>query len=157
LRGLPEGSNLKKIQRILVATDFSRYSRQVTRYAFALKNLYDSEICMLHVLEPPTLPEFAFTRRAADDAMNRELDLARKRLFSMTPDAYINDPKVTRRVEFGTASDTIAAVASEIAADITIVGAHPYGTFRRKIATTTTDDLISKTASPLLAVPVLME
>jgi nucleotide-binding universal stress UspA family protein len=157
LRGLPQESNLKKIQRILVATDFSRYSRQVTRYAFALKNLYDSEICMLHVLEPPTLPEFAFTRRAAVDSMNRELELARKRLFSMTPDAYVKDPKVTWRVEFGMASDTIAAVASEIAADITIVGAHPYGAFRRTIATTTTDDLISKAASPLLAVPVLME
>jgi nucleotide-binding universal stress UspA family protein len=157
LRGLPEGRSLKKIQRILVATDFSRNSRQVTRYAFALKNLYDSELCMLHVLEAPALPEFVFTRRAADESMNRALDLAGKRLVSMTPDDYINDPTVTRRVEFGTASDTIAAVANEIAADITIVGAHPYGTFRRKLATTTTDDLISKAASPLLAVPVLME
>src|SRR5262245_4326256 len=121
VRGFPEGRNVKRIQRILVATDFSRNSRQVTRYAFALKNLYDSEICMLHVLEAPTLPEFVFSRRAADESMNRALDLARKRLTSMTPDAYINDPTVTRRVEFGTASDTIAAVANEIAADITIV------------------------------------
>ena len=86
LRGLPEGRSLKKIQRILVATDFSRNSRQVTRYAFALKNLYDSELCMLHVLEAPALPEFVFTRRAADESMNRALDLAGKRLVSMTPD-----------------------------------------------------------------------
>jgi nucleotide-binding universal stress UspA family protein len=73
-------------------------------------------------------------------------------LLNLTPDAFINDPKVVRLVEFGSVSERLAEIAEEVGADITIVGTHEYGSIRKALMGSTTDDLLIKATNPVLAV-----
>jgi nucleotide-binding universal stress UspA family protein len=57
-----------------------------------------------------------------------------------------------RIVEIGTPGDTIADIAFELAADLTILGTHEYGMIHTHLLGTTTDRLLAKTSTPVLTV-----
>jgi nucleotide-binding universal stress UspA family protein len=68
------------------------------------------------------------------------------------PDEFMNDPTVIRLVQPGTPGDTIADVACDVGADLTILGTHEYGTVHQHLIGTTTDKLLAKTSTPILTV-----
>ena len=72
-------------------------------------------------------------------------------LLNLTPDEFIKDPAVIRLVEAGTPSDTIADVAHEVGADLTILGTHEYGTVHTQLIGSTTDQLLARTSTSILA------
>ena len=77
---------------------------------------------------------------------------AGNQLLNLTPDEFINDPTVIRLIESGSPGDVIADVASEVGADLTILGTHEYGTVHKHLIGTTTDKLLTKTSTPVLTV-----
>jgi nucleotide-binding universal stress UspA family protein len=145
-------THMNKLKTILVATDFTQHSRNVVRYAFGLKQIFDATVYLVHVIESPKVLEFGIRQAAFFNTMDRMREWAKNQLVNLTPDEYIDDPKVIRLVEFGTASDRIAEVAEEIGADITIVGTHEYGSVRKRLLGSTTDELLTKITNPVLAV-----
>jgi nucleotide-binding universal stress UspA family protein len=145
-------SNLSKIKRILVATDFSEHSNRVIRYAFDLKRIFNAGICMMHVIETPKLFGFDIRPVHWNETVERMREWAGNQLLSLTPEEFINDRSVVRIVESGAASDRIADIANEIEADLTILGTHEYGKVQRHLLGTTTDRVLSKLSSPILTV-----
>jgi universal stress protein A len=144
-------AHLHKLNTILVATDFSQHSKNVVRYALGLKKMFDATVYLVHVIESPKVLEFGIRQAAFFNTVDRMRDWAKNQLINLIPDEFINDPKVIRLIEFGSASDRIAEVAEEINADITIVGTHEYGVVRRALGSTT-DELLTKITNPVLAV-----
>jgi nucleotide-binding universal stress UspA family protein len=77
---------------------------------------------------------------------------AGNQLVNLTPDEFIKDPGVVRLVETGIPGETIADVAFEVGADLTILGTHEYGIVHKHLLGTTTDKLLTKTSTPVLTV-----
>ena len=141
-----------KIARILVATNFSDHSKRVLRYAFDLKRVFDAAIYMLYVIETGHAIEFAFRQGQFSHTVEKMRAWAGNQLVSVTPDEFIHDPTVIRRVETGSPGEVIADVASEIGADLTILGTHEYGAMHQHLLGSTTDKLLTRISTPMLTV-----
>jgi nucleotide-binding universal stress UspA family protein len=147
-----EEVGLRKLARILVATDFSEHSKRVAQYAFDLKRIFDATIYMLYVVETTHAIEWAIRQGHFVHGMVKMREWAGHQLVSLTPDEFINDPGVVRLVEAGSPDETIASVASDLGADLTILGTHEYGIVHQHLLGTTTDKLLTKTSTPVLTV-----
>jgi nucleotide-binding universal stress UspA family protein len=147
-----EEKELGKVHRILVATDFSEHSRKVVNYAFELKKVLNATLYMLYVIDTPKAIEFGIRQGHFTDAAAKMRTWATNQLINLTPDEFIDDPTLVRIVENGSPSDKIAEVASEIGADVTILGTHEYGKVRETLLGTTTGKVLTKTSVPVLAV-----
>jgi nucleotide-binding universal stress UspA family protein len=145
-------SPVHKIDKIVVATDFSEHSKKVVRYAFDLKGIFDATIYMLYVIETNRAVQFAIRQGHFTDAIDKMREWANNQLVNLTPEEFIHDPKVIRLVEQGRPGETIADVAFEVGADLTILGTHEYGTIHKHLLGTTTDKLLAKSATAVLTV-----
>jgi nucleotide-binding universal stress UspA family protein len=141
-----------KIEKIVVATDFSEHSKKVVQYAFDLKAAFGATIYMLYVIETSRAIEFAIRQGHFTDTIDKMREWATNQLINLTPGEFTSDPKVIRLVEYGSPGDTIADVAFEVGADLTIMGTHEYGTIHKHLLGTTTDKLLAKSATPVLTV-----
>jgi nucleotide-binding universal stress UspA family protein len=140
-----------RVTKILVATDFSEHSKRVIEYAFDLKRVFDATIYMLYVIETSQAVEWAFRQGHFVHTMDKMKVWARNQLLNLTPDEFMKDPAVIRLVEAGTPSDTIADVALEVGANLMILGTHEYGTFHTHLIGSTTDELLARTSTSILA------
>jgi nucleotide-binding universal stress UspA family protein len=147
-----DDSNLGKVKRILVTTDFSEHSKRVVQYAFDLKRVFGATIYMMYVIETPKAIEFGIKQGHLTNATEKMREWATNQLVNLTPDEFINDSTVVRIVESGSASDRIAEVAREIGADLTILGTHEYGMIQKYLLGTTTDKVLTKISAPILTV-----
>jgi nucleotide-binding universal stress UspA family protein len=143
-----------KINSIVVATDFSEHSNRVVRYAFDLKRLFDASLYLLYVIETPSLIDFGIRQGHFTETLNKMREWATNQLLNLTPDEFVNDPRVLCIVEEGSASARIAEVAAAMGADLTIVGTHEHGAIHQRLLGTTTDRLLTKTETPVLAVKI---
>jgi nucleotide-binding universal stress UspA family protein len=143
-------SKLQKIERILVATDFSEHSKKVVEYAFDLKRLFNASLWMLYVVETSKAIEFAIRQGNLTGNLDKMREWASNQLINLTPDEFVNDPGVVRLVESGRAGDRIADIAFEIGADLTILGTHEYGAVHKHVLGTTADSVLTRIASPVL-------
>jgi nucleotide-binding universal stress UspA family protein len=150
--GASDDGPVSRIKRILVATDFSEHSKRVVQYAFDLKRIFGASISMMYVIETPKAIEFGLKQGHLLNPVEKMRQWATNQLINLTPDEFINDPTLTRIVENGPASDCIARVASEIGADLTILGTHDYGSIHKHILGTTTERVLAKITRPILTV-----
>lgn len=141
-----------QIKKIVVATDFSEHSKKVVQYAFDLKTAFNATVYMLYVIETSRAIEFAVRQGHFTATIDKMREWAKNQLINLTPTEFINDPTVIRLVESGPAGDTIADVAFEVGADLTIMGTHEYGTIHKHLLGTTTDKLLARSATAVLTV-----
>jgi nucleotide-binding universal stress UspA family protein len=146
------GADDHQIKKIVVATDFSEHSKKVVQYAFDLKTAFNATVYMLYVIETSRAIEFAVRQGHFTATIDKMREWAKNQLINLTPTAFINDPSVIRLVEAGPAGDTIADVAFEVGADLTIMGTHEYGTIHKHLLGTTTDKLLARSATAVLTV-----
>ena len=144
--------DLQRIDRILVATDFSEHSKKVVGYAFDLKRIFNASIYMLYVIETSKAVDFGIRQGHLTDSVGKMREWAANQLVNLTPDEFVDDPRVVRIVELGSPSGRIAEVADQIGADLTIVGIHEHGAIYKHFIGTTTDKLLTKTSTPILTV-----
>jgi nucleotide-binding universal stress UspA family protein len=147
-----EDAGLHKVNRILVTTDFSEHSRRVLEYAFDLKRVFNASVYMLYVIETGGAIDFALRQGHFKDTIDKVRKWAINQLTSRTPDEFVKDPTVFRLVESGAPDEIIAEVAREIDADLTVLGAHEYGSMHKHLLGTTTDRLLTRISSPVLTV-----
>ena len=107
---------------------------------------------ILYVIETSRAIEFAVRQGHFTATIDKMREWAKNQLINLTPTEFINDPTVIRLVESGPAGDTIADVAFEVGADLTIMGTHEYGTIHKHLLGTTTDKLLARSATAVLTV-----
>jgi nucleotide-binding universal stress UspA family protein len=147
-----DGADLHKLTRILVATDFSEHSKRVVEYAFDLKRIFGATIYMLYVIETGHAIDWAIRQGHFVHAIDKMRVWAEDQLVNLMPAEFINDPTVIRLIQRGNPGETIADVADEVGADLTILGTHEYGAVHQHLIGTTTDRLLAKTSTPILTV-----
>ena len=108
---------------ILVATDFSACSRSALQLATALARRRGASLCVVHVVEPPTLDLPA----APINATAWELELlaaAERELARLASELRQSEITVETRAIIGSPARLILDLAGEIGAELIVLGTH---------------------------------
>jgi len=154
LKTREEGQRPITIRKILVPTDFSPASRKSLSYALRLAEELNSEITLLHVLEPET-PVTSARRPVAAAASFPEQELADaedglRGLTHSAKAAGITNTKSLLRT--GVATHEIVEVAKELDVDLIVIATHGF-TGWKHFAIGSTAERVARTAPcPVLVV-----
>ena len=138
-----------KIEKMLVAVDFSDTSMKAARWA-AERFATGAELVLLHVIDPPGRPPFAQHKLPPADAFEataREYAEGRMRELA----ALL--PAPTRaEVRIGKPHEQVATMARQIGASIVVIGPHGDRPRRSKFLGTTADRIARTCPAPVLVV-----
>jgi nucleotide-binding universal stress UspA family protein len=141
------------VKKILCPTDFSEFSVWALEIALRLAKWYESEITVMHVvprvlmhpeyfpyMQEPVLPS-PDVRKQAQEELDRFTEKARKA-----------DIPTMARLEEGDSVEEILTCASELPADLVVMGTHGRRGFERLVLGSVTVKVMRKGVCPLLTV-----
>lgn len=135
---------MKLLNKILLATDFSKSAENATEMAIKLAKTFDAKIILLHVL--PVEAEIDSIKELLNLAVNSKFDHLKKRIA----DAGLREP--VSMLEFGTVFDEIIRIADYKKVNIILMGSGKNtGDSSHKLSTTT-GRVIRKTEKPVWVV-----
>ncbi len=144
-------SPLVQFKRLLVACDFSDASSQALEYGLSLARDYDGTITLLHVIE--TLREedvlYAADQRTIDYIQQRKKQ-AVEALHRLADRGMRSAAMTCERVELGRPAPTILRVASEIHADLIVMGTHGRGSLGAALFGSATRAVLRGATCPVL-------
>ena len=141
-----------KLQRILVATDFSAHGKVAMRYAAALAEQFGAEVIAVHIVEQsgvlPPLPtgERTFSEPTIALQVSRARDEAEKLLGEL---GAANSRVL---VECGRPFVEIVRLARNEDADLVVVGTHGHGAVAHMLLGSVAERVIRKSPCPVLVV-----
>jgi nucleotide-binding universal stress UspA family protein len=143
------------IRRILVATDFSEYSRRAMQYALSLAERMGASIDLLHVWEPPPhLESESLVLVPGEPGSPLESSgLAQAgRLLQAWSERYHSDSVPLRlHLERGPAADTILRV-SNTGYDLVVMGTHGRTGLARLFMGSVSQKVVARATCPVLTV-----
>lgn len=132
------------IGRILAATDLTARSERALGRAMRLRNQFDAQLTVLHVVEEE-LPERIAKRRAADARK-----LIATQLRNLAPAADLE--ATTVEIAFGTDYAAIIRRANELDAELTVLGIHRESPWRDLFLGSTIERVLRRGDTPILTV-----
>jgi nucleotide-binding universal stress UspA family protein len=144
---------MHKVNRILVAVDFSSCSRAALDQALSLAGQLDANVTVLHVAE---LPAFRSEPRIASDSGPTSLSQFATSEARRELDAFVQELPVEQRsrfetrIEVGRARDRIIACAKDY--DLLVMGTHGRTGRVHSLAGSVTESLVRVAPCPVLAV-----
>lgn len=132
------------IGRILAATDLTARSERALGRAMRLRNQFDAQLTVLHVVEEE-LPERIAKRRAADARK-----LIATQLGNLAPAADLE--ATTVEIAFGTDYAAIIRRANELDAELTMLGIHRESPWRDVFLGSTIERVLRRGDTPILTV-----
>jgi len=148
-------ATLPKGCRILCAADLTQASEQTLDMALSLGIDNDAQVTLLHVIDTPPGDTWAGLHVAAPEvgpSRHEFVARARAELRKAVPVAARNCCEVTERVETGAPWSEILRVASQMNADLIVMGAHPRGAVGRMFLGSTASNVVRRAACPVLLV-----
>jgi nucleotide-binding universal stress UspA family protein len=145
------------VSRILAPVAFSPRCRGAVQYAETLACHFQSELILLHVVQPPL---GIFTALEAS-AYSEAADLTAERLEQRKIDLanYLEDPcpnvPVTREVLAGDPAHEIVTHARGLGVGLIVMATHGYGPFRRFLLGSVTAKVLHDAACPVWTGPHL--
>ena len=160
-----QGQEPKKVQRILVPVDFSRYSRNACRYAIGLAEKLNAEVKLLHVYYNPIVNSMPMTDtyyyQVNLDEIIRDIELrAKERMEQFYQDIkkQIEEQELSNvRIDYalirGITHEEILMQSDEYDPDVIIVGTRGHGEQPGDLIGGVTRKIIEKASVPVLAIP----
>ena len=114
------------IKKILAPTDFSLASQKALKYALRFAHDCDSELTLLHVLEPAVSPAFADTTagRAFSKAEIADAEESLRTLVKSVRGAGV--ARARSKIRTGVATHEIVEAAKELDVDLVVIATHGY-------------------------------
>ena len=144
-----------EIQRILCPIDFSEYSRHALDHTVALARWYGSTITVLHVFSTtpvaafaPGMPDFEPIVLTSADRDQLLVDVKRFIDTESAPGVSID-----AEIREGDAVGEILSLATDMKADLLVLGTHGRSGFERLLLGSVTEKLLRKASCPVLTVP----
>jgi nucleotide-binding universal stress UspA family protein len=135
---------------ILCPVDFSEQSKHALRWAVAVAARYDSRLTVFTVVDP--LLAEAATVRLNRDLTNGETEPAlREFAADVVPGGWTS--RLSYDVRLGHAGDAILEAAEREGADLIVMGTQGLGGVRKLLLGSTTERVLRRTRTPVLAVP----
>lgn len=152
LEFMDNGSDGRQV--ILVAIDFSETSLRALKVALGMAQTHpNAELHLIHVMPQARAP-FGFLEGASDEAsMMAAIEDASNRLDALCGDA--EKPKVATisgHVRIGEAAREIVQLASDIGADLIVVGTHGRQGVERVLLGSVAEEVVRRAPSPVLTV-----
>ena len=150
-----EGFSSLDVRRILLATDFSRWSTKAVDYCFHLARCFDAEVLMVHGIEP--ISDNAVDEDADDGAFDEffgELvEKSRDSLEDLVSRAESQGVTARFHIEIGERWRIIVDCAEEEDADLVVLGRRAYKDHQDLSLGTTSQRVYFGTHRPVLTVP----
>jgi len=137
-----------KIEKMLIAVDFSDTANRAARYA-ATQFAPDAELTLLHVIDPLRRPRFApdtFPTEEALEATAREY--AARRMAELS--TSLTPARARGEIRIGRPEEQVAAMASEVGANVVAIGPHGDRPRPWKFLGTTADRITRTCPVPVL-------
>ena len=144
-----------KLDRILVPTDFSDFSRPAMQYGCAIAARFSAELHLLHVVPDPAMlvPEAAAfsveTMQAQSESLVKD---AQATLHALPPDGWENEKPIVREVRVGAAFMEIIDYAREHSIDLIVIGTHGRSGLMHILMGSVAERIVRKASCPVLTV-----
>jgi len=159
---------IPQIKKILYATDLSKNSVYVYRYAMNMAEKYNAEIVILHVIEPipPQVKHYVsiYVNEARwEEKIKTEQEMAieqiKKRLQEFCKRESQDDPRclllVSRiLVQPGHPVEEILKAAEEEACDVIILGTHGKGFLKQTFLGSVARSVLDRSRKPVFIIPL---
>jgi len=141
------------LRRIVVPQDFSDYSLHALKYAVTLAGLFNSELIILHVVEPIVYPaDFSFGQ-VSIPAMEEEIRKhSEEQLNELVTKEIPSSIKVTSIIKVGKPFIEIIEVAKTENADLIVISSHGRTGMDHVLFGSTADKVVRKAPCPVLTV-----
>lgn len=141
-----------KIETILCPVDFSEFSARAYDYAHSLARHYDSKLIVLYVVRSITIDPAFLSSTIIDTAYTQQAAAAKAQLAKMVAKQAGDVGEAELIVKMGFAIDSILSLAKQRNVDLIVMGTHGRRGLDRMITGSTTEAILRKSQSPVLAV-----
>lgn len=139
------------LRKILAPIDFSAASRHGLALAGAVAERFHSALYLLHVVEPPVLPEWGYAHIPLRQARLRRA--AEERLPQFPLDCGIRPGLITSMdIRDGQAGEEICQAAVERHADLVVIASHGLGGLKHAFTGSTASYVVRRAPCPVLTV-----
>jgi len=145
---------LIELQRILVPTDFSKFSQVAITYAAALTEKFGAELYLLHVVQDLTvfLPEAVETAPVVALPVDQFLAAARTAMERSARDNSLQNLPIHQEIRVGTPFYEIVRFAREVKSDLIVIGTHGHTGLVHVLLGSVTEKVVRKAPCPVLTV-----
>lgn len=144
---------MKQIKKILYATDFSESSLSACDYALTLARLAKAEVHVLHVIGEFTDRRQSMIQPEAMALLEREVEIqALKDMEGFCKEKFDGEIPFTAEVVMGLPFQEIIKKASELRADLIVVGTHGRTGVEQVFVGSTAERLVRRSKIAVLTV-----
>lgn len=142
------------MKKIIAAIDFSDSTSGVIEAASAQAKAFDSELHLVHVIEPePSYTAYGFTPDEFP-AMHTFQQEARKRAQTRLQEVAAEHPGAKPHLAEGSPLQTLLDYVDESGADLVILGTHGHGMVASLLLGSVAEGMVRKAVVPTLIIPV---
>jgi nucleotide-binding universal stress UspA family protein len=139
--------------RILVGCDFSSDSNLALEYGLGLAQEYQSDIYIVHVLEPPSYKDLPKSVQGARDQIGKSLHKKLKdQLEGLVPEEAYNWCKPKTRLLSGVAQEELVKFADIQDIDLVILGVRGHSLVESLFVGSTTERVMRKASCAVMSV-----
>jgi len=140
-----------KLDRILAPVDFSAASQRGAAFAACIARRFHSQLHLLYVVEPPSLPKWGYVHLIFKEAKLRH---AAKEQLQEFPLGCGIDPDLIEsgKVRSGDAEFEICRAAVEENADLIVIASHGLGGLKHALIGSTSEAVVRHAPCPVLTV-----
>jgi nucleotide-binding universal stress UspA family protein len=148
------------VNNIVIPTDFSEHAKRAFEHAFELACALGAKLHVLHVREESSLriavKEGLLTAGSTDDQVREAVEeLIKKRLAQLMASVDCSKADITVETRHGDAKSLVLAYATEVDADLVVVGRRGAGfidDIRSAVLGSVAEVLIKRSPCPVLVV-----
>jgi len=140
--------------KILIGCDFSGDSRLAVEYGLSLAQEFEAELHLVHVIAPPTYPEFLKTGTSAAHGIQDHVlsELLTQKLQDLVPEEARNWCRLHTALLEGPPYQELIEYADRQSMDMIVMGMRGHGLVRTLLLGSTTDRVVRHTPCPVLVV-----
>jgi len=154
--GAADGAELSTrfpFKNILVAYDFSKDSEQAFSTSLSIAQEFESNLHIVHVVEPTAYKEFLKFPGAPGDPLPKDIhDSLKENLLELVPKEAFNWCEIQAQILVGKPYAELVAYAAEKGIDLIALGVRGYGKVEELLVGSTTDRVIRRAPCPVLSV-----
>ncbi|QDT31847.1 universal stress protein [Thalassoglobus polymorphus] len=142
------------LKRILLATDFSECSEHALSYACGFAEVFDADLHLLTVFEPPAAAyaEFGIGYDGVESVEKELVAEAARKLHTYPESTWRKKLNLTRSVRTGRPFVEIVRYAKEHDIDLIVMGTHGRGAIVQMFMGSTAERVVRKAPCPVMTI-----
>lgn len=143
-----------KLDRILVPTDLSEFSKHAMRYGCEFANRFNAELHLLNIVQDVVamVPEPGMAFPAPGEYLQELQQASTKALAELPDPSWLRGVNVVRHVRIGTPFLEIVRYAKETGIDLIVIGTHGRSGLAHVLLGSTAEKVVRKSPCPVLTV-----